>query len=485
MTIHCRLLLKSFFGLSLVFGLFLLLVNKGLAQTPAPPQHLTYIYLFWGDGCPHCAVAKPYLESLQEKYPGVILKAYEVYYVPENRDLFVEIAAKYGIEPSVVPTYFIGNYYSEGYSEQLNTKIEAILQQCLKNGCLDPKVDEIPQPPSTILDASLEEILRATPEIPATVVTATVASEVASVITKEPHFIQIPFFDMVDLDAQSVVVSTALIALVDGFNPCSLWVLSMLITLTLHTGSRRKVITIGLVFLTVTALIYALFITGLFSVLKIISYYKWVQSVVALVALFFGLVNIKDYLWYKEGLSFTISDEKKPGIFKRIRMVMDASQSTWGLIGATIVLAAGVSMVEFSCTAGFPVLWTNLLTSQNVGVMAFILLLLLYMVIYQLDELVIFFSAAVTLKSSRLEEKHGRVLKLIGGILMLTLAGVMLVDPGFLNNLKNSLLMFGIAFITTTLVLIIHRWLLPKFGIRLGTELQSQPRINLSSINDE
>jgi hypothetical protein len=140
-------------------------------------------------------------------------------------------------------------------------------------------------------------------------------------------------------------------------------------------------------------------------------------------------INIKDYFWYKEGLSFTIDDEKKPGLYKRIRKVMDAGDSMWGLIAATVVLAAGVSLVEFACTAGFPVLWTNLLVSQGVTAGTFVLLLLVYMLIYQLDELGIFFVAVFTLRSSKMEEKHGRILKLIGGMLMLTLAVVMLVDP--------------------------------------------------------
>lgn len=427
------------------------------------------------------------------------LKAYEVYYVEENQNLFFEIAAKYGIEPSAVPTFFIGNYYSVGYAEELNVKIEALLQQCLKNGCPDPGLDAVSSNPSTILSTTLEEIMALSPVIswtatPVITPVATNPPNAAPIIeeptnpltsSSEPHFLEVPFFDMVDLDSQSITLSTVLIALVDGFNPCSLWVLSMLITLTLHTGSRRKVIVIGLVFLTVTAAIYALFIAGLFSVFKLISVLGWIQVLVALIALFFGLVNIKDYFWYKEGLSFTIADEKKPGIFKRIRKVMDASQSTWGLIGATIVLAAGVSMVEFSCTAGFPVLWTNLLNSQNIGAGLFVILLLLYMIIYQLDELVIFFSAVITLKSNRLEEKHGRLLKLVGGILMLILAGVMLIDPGAMNSLKNSFLIFGFAFGVTLIVVFLHRWLLPKFGIYIGTEQLSQKIAESSSIYDE
>src|SRR5690606_26919507 len=75
-------------------------------------------------------------------------------------------------------------------------------------------------------------------------------------------YLDLPLIGRVDLDLQSIAIGTALIAFVDGFNPCSMWVLSMLLALTLHTGSRRKVLLIGLVFLTVTAVIYALFIAG-------------------------------------------------------------------------------------------------------------------------------------------------------------------------------------------------------------------------------
>jgi hypothetical protein len=280
----------------------------------------------------------------------------------------------------------------------------------------------------------------------------------------------------VDLAGQSLWISTALISFVDGFNPCSLWVLSILLALTLHTGSRKKVLTIGLIFITVTAAVYALFIAGLFTVLSIVSFVGWIQVVVALLALFFGAVNIKDYFYYKEGVSFTIDDKNKPGIYQRMRRVLDASQSFWGLAGATVVMGAGVSLVEFSCTAGFPVLWTNLLAAQSVPALSFALLLLLYLFIYQIDELAIFFTAVFTLKASRLEEKQGRILKLIGGTLMLTLAGVMVINPALMNNLSSSLLIFGIAFAAAGLVLLLHRKVLPSFGIWIGSEKKPRRR---------
>jgi hypothetical protein len=187
--------------------------------------------------------------------------------------------------------------------------------------------------------------------------------------------------------------------------------------------------------------------------------------VVAFVALVFALVNIKDYFWYKKGISFTISDEKKPGIYKGIRRVLRSGDSLFGLVFGTVVLAAGVSLVEFSCTAGLPILWTNLLISQEVTGWVFIGFLFVYMLVYQIDELGIFLVSVFTLRKTKLEEKHGRILKLLGGMLMLCLAVVMLIDPQLMNNVINALVIFGIAFGLTAVILLIHRVILPKLNI--------------------
>lgn len=451
-----------------VFGL-VLLTKPVQAQTPAPKNPIN-IYLFWGDGCPHCAAAKPFLDSLPDKYPEVIYQNFEIYNDEDNRQFLLNMAEKYGIEQLGVPTIFIGPHFVQGYNKELEQQIIDVINHCSQKGCVDAAEGVT----RTVADSTESTLFTPTATLIATPILVNPSSLVMP--TSQPESllqsqsIEIPFFGKIDLAPKSAAFSTVLIAFVDGFNPCSLWVLSMLIALTLHTGSRKKVFTIGIIFLTVTAIIYALFIAGLFSILKIASFLGWIQAVVAIVALFFALVNIKDYFWYKEGLSFTIADDKKSGIFKKMRSVVDASQSFWGLVGATVVLAAGVSLVEFSCTAGFPMIWVNLLNAQNISGSMFVLLLLLYMLIYQLDELVIFFSAVVTLKASRLEEKQGRLLKLVGGMLMLTLSIVMLVNPALMNNLTSSLAIFGLSILATLLVLILHRLVLPMLGIHIGTE---------------
>lgn len=473
-----KLLVIGIFAFALIASLFLLQIMPVRAQTPAP-DHLVYIYLFWGDGCPHCANAKPYFENLAAKYPEISLKTYEVYYDIENQRLFSLMAEKYGIEQLAVPTIFIGPYYLQGYSEEYNASIENVVVQCTQNNCEDPGLGIInttgmvtsTPTPSMLISPSPTLEVTGTPIPPQ----LDSASTDTSSNLNQSHDLEIPILGSIDLDSKSPIITTTLIALVDGFNPCSLWVLTMLLALTLHTGSRKKVLIIGIVFLTVTAGIYALFIAGLFSIFKITSFMGWIRILVALIALLFAIINIKDYFWYKEGVSLTISDEKKPGIFKKMRAVMDASQSFPGLIGATVALAVGVSMVEFSCTAGFPVIWTNILTALNVNGTAFASLLIVYLLIYQLDEMVLFFSSVITLKASRMEEKHGRVLKLISGILMLTLSIVMLIDPALMNSLKSSLIVFTISFLITIIVLLVVRVILPKTKVKIGSESREKP----------
>lgn len=433
------------------------------------------IYFFWGDGCPHCAAAKPFLAELKEKYPGVIVRDYEVWKHPENRAPFIQMAARFGFEPSAVPTFFIGDRYWIGYAEEPYAReIEAYVAFCVANGCSDPGAGIVAPPPMPTVPAPASAAENVQPGAAASVAGEQVAAEPETPVAAAPALsssvITLPLLGAVDLGSHSLLFSTALIAFVDGINPCSLWVLSVLLALTIHTGSRRKVFIIGFTFLTVTSLVYVLFIAGLFTMFTVLDWVPWIQGVVALVALLFALVSVKDYFWYKEGISFTIADEKKPGLYRSMRRVLAAGDSMPALIGATIVMSAGASLVEFSCTAGFPVLWTNLLITQGVTTGAFLLLLLLYMLIYQLDEIVIFVSAVIGLRASKLEEKHGRILKLISGMLMLALALVILIDPSLMSSLTAAMWVFLAAFGASLLILLLHRRVLPAMGIVIGNE---------------
>ena len=415
-----------------------------IAQSKEPDQ--VNIYFFWGEGCPHCEEEKPFLNSLVNKYPRANLVDYEVWYNADNQAIFQQFADTLGFDPSAVPATIIGGKHWIGYLDSLNPEIEAALQDCLNGLCETDVGSVISSQPSI---TTQPQLIQPTPIS---------GSE-----------INVPLFGNIDLDKQSLLISTAVIGFVDGFNPCSLWVLSILLALTLHSGSRTKILVVGLTFLLVTSIIYGLFIAGVFTLLSYIGYLKWIQIAIALIALMFGIVNIKDYFWYKEGVSFTISDKRKPKMYKNMRSAVVNPRTIIGLIASSAALAVGVSFIEFSCTAGFPVIWSNLMVANNVSKTNFILLLALYMAIYLIDELVIFAFAAITMRASKMEEKHGRLLKLISGVIMFILGLVMAVNPAVMNNLNSSLLVFLLALLAVWCVYMLHQKVLPKFGVYIGT----------------
>ena len=421
------------------------IVSGKITRSRIPGNEIVHIYFFRGEGCSHCAEEEPFLASLQETYGEKLrVHEYEIWYNQDNADLSAKFAEAYGAAVSGVPMTFIGTHFYSGFNEDYKALFTEAIEEEFAAGPVDPK---------KIADG---------------VLTVDGVLETRREREEQKTSITVPFFGKVDLKNKSLVVTTAIIGLVDGVNPCSLWVLTMLLAMVVHTDSRKKTLIIGLVYLFITAAIYALFILGVFSLLSYVRYMRWIRIIVAVITLALGLINLKDYFFFKQGVSLTIDDEKKPGLYKKMRNVLKNTDNVWAMIGATVILAAGVSLVEFSCTAAFPVIWSNILSAHGVGKLEFALHLLLYMVLYQLDELLIFMVVVVTMKSKKMEEKHGQVLKLFSGCLMVTLSVVMIVQPDLMNSLGSTLIIFGAAVAATLLILLVTAVILPKFGVYIG-----------------
>ncbi len=414
-----------------------------VAATPVPPtlvarasKPIVRAVMFWMQGCPHCEeILARVLPPLEQKYGEQLdVRRMEVVTVQDVDQLY-RIAERFGIpkDQTGVPLLVIGNRALT--ANQIPTELPRLIEQYLAVGGVDLPDLNVPAAPA-----------------------------------RERHLLDLPFFGQIDLDQHSLAFSTLLIGLVDGFNPCSLWVISLLLALVVNTGSRSKTLLVGLTFLAVAAGIYAVILIGLFSVFTFIGYALWIRIAVALIAGVMAGINIKDYFWFKRGVSLTIADEHKPRIYRGMRGLLAPDKSAFALVGATAAMALGITLIEMPCTAGLPILWTKLIAANNVGALMFAFLLGLYLLMYILDELLVFISAIVTLRATRLEEKQGRVLKLVGGVVMLVLAIVLLVNPLLMDNLINSMLVFGVAFLLALAILIVHRQVLPRLGIVIGTE---------------
>jgi cytochrome c biogenesis protein CcdA len=249
----------------------------------------------------------------------------------------------------------------------------------------------------------------------------------------------------VDLGGSSLILSTLLIGFADGINPCSLWVLAVLLAIVLHSGSRGHVAIVGSTFLIVTAGMYGLYIVGMYSALDYAGQLAWIRAAVAVVALVFGVLQLKDGFAPGVGPSLSIPASRRPRIYRAMRGVARPSRGLAATIAATAALAVGVSLLETPCTAGLPLLWTSMLAEQAVPAAAAIGLFVVYMAVFLVDELVLFGSAVITMRARHLQAHEGRALKIVSGSLLVVLAVVMLVAPHAMADLGSSLLVFAAA----------------------------------------
>jgi membrane associated rhomboid family serine protease len=90
-------------------------------------------------------------------------------------------------------------------------------------------------------------------------------------------------------------------------------------------------------------------------------------------------------------------------------------------------------------------LWANLVTEQNVGLAGAIPLFALYMLVFLFDELVVFGLAVFAMRAMKLEERAGRRLKLVGGVVMIALAATLVFAPEAMSSVGGALAVFGIA----------------------------------------
>ena len=89
-------IIQIIFALVILIGLLTYIPGQTAQNVQAQVEKPVVVYMFWGDGCPHCAVAKPFFEEMAQKYPQIELKFYEVWYIPENQQKFQTMATAYG-----------------------------------------------------------------------------------------------------------------------------------------------------------------------------------------------------------------------------------------------------------------------------------------------------------------------------------------------------------------------------------------------------
>lgn len=235
------------------------------------------------------------------------------------------------------------------------------------------------------------------------------------------------FGQTLSLDELGLPLFAVTIGLLDGLNPCSMWVLLLIISLLAPLNDRRRMLAIAGTFVLVEAMAYFAFMAAWLNVFLWIGLAKASQLVVAAIAMLAGLVHVKDFCYPGRGFSLSIPQQAKPGIYARIRRVLHAPSQRAAIL-ATIVLALLVQLVELLCTSGLPALFTRILTLRQLDTAGYYAYLLLYNLAYMLDDVIVLTLGVATLARRRLHEKEGRWLQLLSGVVMLGLGAYLIID---------------------------------------------------------
>lgn len=460
-----------------------LVVGWGSAETTGKKieQCLT-VEVFTRTGCDHCRRAKTYIARIQPNYPAFEFRIYDIITDVSARQRMESLASQHNVRVSGLPAFHLGKQMVIGFLNEQATgrRIEGILNAatvpCEARTSQLPTYERLHEQsqvryaswpiatPGLLLAAGSWQVAKTEPppntEVSGTEITPLPLTPLPSMpedgqqsplpplpdegqsdntsiegqaadaeSALEP--VDVPVFGRLDVREIGMPAFTFLIGLVDGFNPCAMWVLLFLLSLLVNLHDRRKIVAIAGTFVLVSGLAYFAFMSAWLNVFLLIGYARPAQIVLGILATVIGAIHVKDFFALHKGISLSIPESAKPHIYERVRKILAAEYLTAAVAGA-MVLAVLVNTIELLCTAGLPAMYTQILTMQNLPAWQNYAYLGLYNVAYMLDDTVMLTVVVVTLSKTKLQERGGQWLKLLSGLVILMLGLAMLFRPQWL-----------------------------------------------------
>jgi hypothetical protein len=209
---------------------------------------------------------------------------------------------------------------------------------------------------------------------------------------------------------------------------------------------------IGGIFVFFSGLIYFIFLAAWLNFFLITSQIRIITIIAGIVALVIGFINVKDFFFFKKGVSLSISDSHRIKLIKKMHNLVHAASLPSMIIG-TILLAITSNMYELLCTAGFPMVFTKILTEKGLSMFQYYAYLFLYCLVYIIPLLVIVLIFTFTFGSKRLSQSQGEALKLISGLMMLSLGALIVFKPELLTNVFAAVFLLLISIFLALLII--------------------------------
>lgn len=398
--------------------LLLLSIFSFNSKVNAEELNTVNMYVFYSKTCPHCANELKDLNKLKEKYNNLRVYTYEIS-LEETKKKLMLIEEYYKINVMSVPWTIIGEKQYSGYQKESYNKYKNIIEYYSHNGYND-EIGEL------FKNNNFEYINGPTYKIDSTKSLDNYLDEV------ENQKISIPIIGEINLKNMALPLVTVILGLLDGFNPCAMWILLFLLSLLIPMKNKKRRWTLGLLFLLSSALIYFIFMNAWLNLTSLLLTTNILKILIGSIALIGGIINLRSYIKSRKETGCEIVDNKKrTKLFNKIKDITNEKSFILAAIGI-ILVACSVNIIELACSAGFPVMYIELLEINALSEIEKILYIGLYIIFFLLDDLIVFFIAMISLELKGFSNKIGKYSKLIGGILMLIIGLLMIIKPEWL-----------------------------------------------------
>ena len=371
------------------------------------------MYLFYGESCPHCKEMHEYLDEYLDGKDNIKLYEYEIYNNKDNANKLRDIVDILDTDESGIPFLIIGNNVITGYAknvtdERIRNTINYYQNRRFKDevgiylGVVEDDLEEYDE--KVIYQETIDDI--------------GVSSNLKNIISKSPLFI-----------------GAMLIGLVDGFNPCAMWILLFLISMLLDVKNKKRKWTLGLVFIISSALVYFVFLMSWLELSVFLNKVGFIRLGIAVCAVILGTVSIVKFIDSigKDGC-VVVNKENRKRIITLIKNIIKEKSFVFAILGM-MLLACSVNIIELFCSLGLPVVFTQILSLNEVSRGMRIVYSLIYVFFFMIDDLLVFFISMKTLELKAISNKYSKYSSLIGGLLMMII--------GLLMNYKPEVLMFN------------------------------------------
>ncbi|HPF42132.1 MAG TPA: hypothetical protein PLP02_01275 [Bacillota bacterium] len=365
------------------------------------------LYFFYDITCGHCQEEDAYLSLLESEYPDIVVNRYELSESDYNLALYDSVRETFGKSMSLTPLLVIGGVALTGFSEQTETDIVSLIERYTTATDYVDVTEKIIN--GETVDRDDIEYLR----------------------FSWGDYVYIPIFGNVSVDSFSLIVAAIVIGLVDGFNPCAMWILLFLITLLVELPDKRRRWTLGIAFLLTSGIFYFLIMTTWLKIGISIAAIKWVRIAIASFALAFGIYNITRFvisLKHKE-TGCDVTNVKMKRKFQDMVRSSVAKKNILMAIFGIMLVAIAVNFLELACSAGLPLLFTQILAYRSLPYAIYLMYIGIYVFFFLVDDIAVFVISMITLEVKGISNRFGKVSQLVGGAIMIAIGILLMFFP--------------------------------------------------------